>query len=393
MTPTRPPRVGTLIAVPARIVLAVVLALVLALPAAALDTDGDGLRDSFETRHGLTSPTNPDSDGDGVVDSAEDHDGDGLSNRGEQRSGTDPSSADTDGDGITDDAEDHDGDGRSNAREQDGRPVPDGLQPPLRRAGWDQYPDKKRCLTEHGRSNVVTCELGEPAGDIEIFLVGDSHATMYLTPFARIARDQGWKLTSMAKRACPAVPGLSGDLQWRIDKGRTCRLWQERVVSRLDRFSPDLVVLAHSPSYKLRKPGGAIVAPWKRQGRWRIGLMRMLDTLPAETTVLALGGAPRNFRGNPVKCLKGNQDDISACVSGRQPAHARAMDVGLQQAASGSRARFDSLFDRICAYDPCPVIQGDVLMWRDGSHLSETFVQQLQPSIERILLEALDIDP
>lgn len=366
------------------------LVLALALPAVATDTDGDGLQDSFEERFGLTSPADRDSDHDGVVDSAEDHDGDGLGDRGEQRSGTDPSDPDTDGDGTPDSAEDHDGDGRSNAREQDQRAVPADLRPRLAVAGRDEHPRKKACMTQHGKSRVVICEFGDPEGDVEVVLAGDSHATMYLTPLSRIAEERGWKLTFMAKRACPAVLGLGGNNQWRIDRGRTCGLWQERVASRLGRASVDLVVLAHSPAYQLRRPDGKVVAPWKRSGQWRRGLKRTVAALPEETTVLALGGVPRNFNGNPVKCLRRDPSDISACVTKRQPARARTMDVGLQQAASVTRARYDSLFDQVCTYDPCPVIQGDVLMWRDASHLSETFARQLQPSIERILLAALD---
>ena len=65
------------------------------------------------------------------------------------------------------------------------------------------------------------------------------------------------------------------------------------------------------------------------------------------------------------------------------------MDLGLQQGASVSRALYDSIYDQICSYDPCPLVQGDVLMWRDGSHLSETFARVLQPSLKRVLDDAL----
>ncbi len=56
--------------------------LLAAVPAAAADRDGDGLRDGFETKWGLTSPDDRDSDNDGVVDSAEDHDHDDLGDLG-----------------------------------------------------------------------------------------------------------------------------------------------------------------------------------------------------------------------------------------------------------------------------------------------------------------------
>lgn len=371
---------------------AVCLALALALlggPVLAADSDGDGLRDGFERRYGVSSPRLADTDGDGVVDSAEDTDGDRLSDKGEQRFGTDPTDPDTDGDGIADSAEDADGDGLSNAREQDQRPVPRSLRPALAVARDDMSPKRVACQTWHGASKITACEFGDPDSATHIVLAGDSHATVYITPLRRIAEEQGWRLTTMNKGACPAFPGLFGDNQWEIDKGRSCLLWQERVMKRLVEDPADLVVFAHAPMYKLRRTDGQPVAAWRRTGEWRRGLKRTVEQLPEETGVLALGGTPRNFHGHPVSCLARNTGDISACVSRRQPEEMRFTDVGLKQAAAVSRAQFDSLFDKICSYDPCPIIQGDVLLFRDSHHLSETFARQLQPSLEAVLLKAL----
>jgi hypothetical protein len=62
------------------------------------DTDGDGLSDSYEV--GFTPCMNPN-----VADSANDCDGDGLTNLREFQLGTSPTNADTDGDGLSDSAE------------------------------------------------------------------------------------------------------------------------------------------------------------------------------------------------------------------------------------------------------------------------------------------------
>ena len=65
------------------------------------DTDGDQLRDGWEVLYDW-DPRLADSDGDGTQDGVEDPDRDGLSNTGEQNSGTDPLSWDTDGDELPD---------------------------------------------------------------------------------------------------------------------------------------------------------------------------------------------------------------------------------------------------------------------------------------------------
>ncbi len=67
----------------------------------AADPDGDGLSNYYESLVG-TSPTSPDTDGDGVLDAYEDFDGDGLQNIRESAVGTDPRLPDTDDDGLLD---------------------------------------------------------------------------------------------------------------------------------------------------------------------------------------------------------------------------------------------------------------------------------------------------
>ena len=69
-----------------------------------VDTDGDGLTDTFEILDGGPehSPFEADTDGDGLGDADEDVDQDGLKAIQEQTAGTSPITADTDGDGLND---------------------------------------------------------------------------------------------------------------------------------------------------------------------------------------------------------------------------------------------------------------------------------------------------
>jgi hypothetical protein len=44
-----------------------------------------------------------------------------------------------------------------------------------------------------------------------------------------------------------------------------------------------------------------------------------------------------------------------------------------------------SLHDQVCSYDPCPVVHGRTLLWRDDAHLTATFSRMLAPSMGRLL--------
>ncbi|WP_373045122.1 adventurous gliding motility lipoprotein CglD [Vulgatibacter sp.] len=111
------------------------------------DWDCDGLTDAEEfgtvyPQGGTTSPQNPDSDGDGILDGIEagrtasvDDRCDGFAGDADPQTVTDPSRPDTDGDGIVDGAEDRNGNGRLDAGEtdplsldSDGDGLPDALE-------------------------------------------------------------------------------------------------------------------------------------------------------------------------------------------------------------------------------------------------------------------------
>lgn len=89
------------------------------------DLDADGIPDTIEDRNqnglrdsGETDPLNPDSDGDGLPDGLEDRNANGRTDPGE----TDPRVGDTDGDGVPDGAD-------TNPLPPYGTPVIDGLEP------------------------------------------------------------------------------------------------------------------------------------------------------------------------------------------------------------------------------------------------------------------------
>lgn len=362
------------------------LALLASAPVSGADRDGDLLRDAFESRWRVTDPDRRDTDFDGVVDSAEDSDGDRVSDLGEQRFGTNPGRRDSDGDGIPDGNEDSDGDGLSNALEQDRRRLPPGLRPPLGLAGRDFQKRRFECQTPQGKSKLRPCKFGDVTSTTRVVIFGDSHAAQWVPALDRAGEVEGWRIIQLTKTACPSI---SADVmgQQARDGSRSCRAWRQKAFRWLRRDPPDVIVITNRSRWTLVEHGRSVPSSL-RPSKWRTAMARTLSALPASAAVMILADTPQ-MNGEPVPCLRRNPRDISACTTPRRVAMASSFARRAERAAArpaGAKTR--NLNGKICSYDPCPLVQGKVLVWRDHGHLTATFSRQLWPSLRDAIISA-----
>jgi hypothetical protein len=357
--------------------LAIAAVMVASHVASAADHDRDGLRDGWERRSGVSDPIRSDSDHDGVIDPAEDPDGDLLSNLGEQLFGSDPARRDSDRDGITDAAEDANGDGFTNGRQQDRRPVPPDLEPTLAQAPTAWPWARGACQTAHGAWGIRPCKFGDRKGDVTVVLFGDSHATQWLPALSMTGKREGWRIVLITKTGCPSVDILPQG-QRDLDEGWSCAAWRDAGIRWIRARRPEAVVVSNLRAY----PGEEI-----RDG-WRSGLQRTLASFPQGTKAVVIADTPR-MRNLPVPCLVRNSGNIAACVTERAEAFGRDHDRSEQDAARSVGAAFINLSWKVCPYDPCPLVIGRTMVWRDNAHITARYSRQLAPSMRRQLLDAL----
>ena len=225
-----------------------------------VDSDFDGLSDYDEVTHllGATSPTSPDSDGDGSEDDVADNDGDGFTNAQEIEFGTNPLSSDTDADRLEDAAErgrgtnptlaDTDGDGLD-----DGDEVRLGLDPLLADSDDDGTPDGSASVTTTVDSGGSTAVLRGAAGDAVRASIKEQEFVVAgaMAPAATITAHENagqlsatsltWKLDATTVDASReiAVMQRTSDRGWKVvDSGVTL----ERSAGRITIESPELGV-------------------------------------------------------------------------------------------------------------------------------------------------------
>jgi hypothetical protein len=342
--------------------------------AAGADTDGDNLTDAFELRWGVTDPTRRDSDGDGLRDSAEDPDGDGLSNLGEQRWQTSPAQPDTDQDGVGDGAEDADGDGRSNAAEQDRRPIPKVLIPSLAEAIHDDPPSyHDGCHLASTSSAFRACVYGKPDGRTTVLLWGDSHAAQWLSGLIAASAAMDWRIVSLTRSGCPSADVITYNHALRTLDVR-CERWREQSLAWIKANRPDIVVTGNLDRYALHERNGDRIPKDRRLARWIAGLTRTLKAIPASIPTVVLADTPYGWIDIP-ECLLG-ATLISTCQRPRSTLRPEVADAE-RRAAESVGAGWISRVDQICSYDPCPVIIDELLIYRDDSHLTSTYARIL----------------
>jgi peptidoglycan/LPS O-acetylase OafA/YrhL len=226
------------------------------------------------------------------------------------------------------------------------------------------YPD--RCHAPAFSTDEVTvCRYGDPTSEVHVALVGDSKAGQWGDTLQLVAERRGWRLTYMLKSTCElttAMPDRDGPFV-------ACQFWGTSVLDLLAADPPDVVLTS-------QVSGGAYAEPGEDAVQLQIeGMLDAYDQLRAsgsEPVILLDNNQPGM---NIYECVSTHLDDLAACSFDRsRPTQARPT----QQAVAdiGGYATID-LADHICPTQTCMPVIGNVLVYRQGSHISNTYARTL----------------
>ena len=239
------------------------------------------------------------------------------------------------------------------------------------------------CHAESGETKPATCEFGATESTHTVFLIGDSHAAQWFPTLDRLAHEHGWRLVSLTKSACPAadLPVYHTTLKREYTE---CATWRDAVLERIRADRPDMVVISDSRAGQLLVDG-AQVPSTTRDDLWAVGLQRSIDAIATTARQVVVIGDTPNPAGDPPVCLSDHLDDALACATPASKALAPKRTMTERRVAERAGATFIDPSPWLCPTDPCPVIIGRVLIYRDGHHMTTPFAAALAPYLDPLL--------
>lgn len=233
------------------------------------------------------------------------------------------------------------------------------------------------CQTALDDATVNQCLWGDENGDVVVAVVGDSKIAQWAPALDEIAQEQGWRLESYTKSGCAMNTALTV-----VESGpyENCQQWGAAVLDRLEQDPPAAVVVSAVRSSAVDANGNntaqglvdGYVDTWGR-------------LTEAGSQVIAISDTPQPGKEKPYECVAENMEDPNAACS--WASEDGSGSAGLRAAAEKvDGAAYIDMNRYVCPDGTCPAVYRNVLTYRQGSHITATYVTVLTDQLAEELV-------
>lgn len=219
------------------------------------------------------------------------------------------------------------------------------------------------CQIEQGVAEPrFDCVYGVPTSSTEVLLLGDSKMGQWFSAFDAIAVRENWRLTAYLKSACPfTVAGAEKE---------DCTRFGESVLDHV-------LGQGHPPTLAVLSTGAA------RTPALEEGMIEAVSQLQRAGTHVVIMQDNDYPPGSQYPCAAEHRASLDDCeFAASEPSSAALLSAVAE--ATGSPVM--DLQTWICPVEgACPVAIGGVLLWRQGSHLTDSWARGMTPFIYREL--------
>ncbi|MPV50714.1 hypothetical protein GCG21_11995 [Pseudactinotalea sp. HY160] len=236
------------------------------------------------------------------------------------------------------------------------------------------------CQQGPGGSDPAACVWGLEDGTPTIAVVGDSKLVQWQSALSAVAERHGWRILAYTKSAC----GFHAGMQVRDGEPyASCADWNDRVLAELDDVRPAVVLTSQGAAQALADDADPDSGSSEA----------MVDALAQRWATLEADGMPvvalldnPHPPGSVFPCVADHPDDLAACSFDRGAGIDRSAAPAQRLAARRvPGVELVDLTEFICPTVDCVPVIGHVLVYRQGSHLTDTYVRTLTDALDRRL--------
>jgi hypothetical protein len=230
-------------------------------------------------------------------------------------------------------------------------------------------------VANFGQSVPAWCIAGDTTADRRIVVVGDSKATQWYSALNQYGISRGWRVEFAAKASCAFSEAT---LIFDGDPYNECDAWNRSMVAAFESNPPDVLitsaifgratVLGSTGEVPMTREAGieGFSLRWAQMEADGIDVIALLDTpLP-----------PKDI----ADCVERNIADVEQCSLLRESAVAGSGGPSMLTAAAQTPGvDVVDLTDYFCNDYTCPPVIGNVVVYRGGYHITDTYVRTLAP--------------
>jgi peptidoglycan/LPS O-acetylase OafA/YrhL len=228
---------------------------------------------------------------------------------------------------------------------------------------------------------VNECAFGKIDSDKSIILLGDSHGSAIFPAVEAAAQKQNWKVNVWTKSACP----IADVSKWDTARKRIfseCDEFRISIIQRTISRHPNLVILVSAFNPKtilMDRKTGLPIAQSKMRAQMISGLRQSIEQLTNAGLKVVILHEPPYAPFDPPECLveKKNVADCSFDAPQQSPE--------IQASRNISNVKVLDLYSAVCPSDRCSPVKKRVIVYRDRTHMTKTYVLTLAPRFTQLL--------
>ena len=238
--------------------------------------------------------------------------------------------------------------------------------------------DGEKCIAGTTAAQPVRCSYGPADAEVTLAVVGDSKMHQWLPALQELADRGGWRILTYLKSGCPLFRGTVAMDGMAL---QSCQVENNaRVDEVLDDPSIDVVIASQVSSAAWIDPAGGDDA----RAVMSRGLQRVWSELTKSGKRVIVLADNQGPPFQEIDCVAAHLTHLTDCAFPKGSVEGTT----LVTAARAAGIPVVDMSNWICPREMCAPVIGGVMVYRQGSHITATYVRTLADALGKRLTEA-----